>query len=66
MRCSTGTGWSAGPLPAHGRSRHRGARHGGPATPERAVANAVLFRTAEELAEAYDEIAAAYAEIGAN
>jgi GNAT superfamily N-acetyltransferase len=37
-----------------------------PATPERAVANAVLFRTPAQLAEAYDEVAAAYAEIGAN
>ena len=37
-----------------------------PATPERAVANAVLFRTPAELGKAYDEIAAAYAEIGAN
>ena len=37
-----------------------------PATPERAVANAVLFRTPAELEDAYDEVAAAYAEIGAN
>ena len=37
-----------------------------PATPERAVANAVLFRTPDELEAAYDELAAAYAEIGAN
>ena len=37
-----------------------------PATPERAVANAVLFRSPEELEAAYDEVAAAYAEIGAN
>jgi ribosomal protein S18 acetylase RimI-like enzyme len=37
-----------------------------PATPERAVANAVLFRTPGELEAAYDEVAAAYAEIGAN
>jgi ribosomal protein S18 acetylase RimI-like enzyme len=36
-----------------------------PATPERAVANAVLFRTPAELEAAYDEVAAAYAEIGA-
>jgi ribosomal protein S18 acetylase RimI-like enzyme len=36
-----------------------------PATPERAVANAVLFRSPEELEAAYDEVAAAYAEIGA-
>ena len=37
-----------------------------PATPERAVANAVLFRTPAELEAVYDEVAAAYAEIGAN
>jgi GNAT superfamily N-acetyltransferase len=37
-----------------------------PATPERAVANAVLFRTPAQLEAAYDQIAAAYAEIGAN
>ena len=36
------------------------------ATPERAVANAVLFRSPEELSAAYDEVAAAYAGIGAN
>jgi ribosomal protein S18 acetylase RimI-like enzyme len=37
-----------------------------PAAPERAVANAVLFRSPTELEAAYDEIAAAYADIGAN
>jgi ribosomal protein S18 acetylase RimI-like enzyme len=37
-----------------------------PATPERAVANAVLYRTPAELEAAYDDIAAAYADIGAN
>ncbi len=37
-----------------------------PATPERAVVNAVLYRTPAELEAAYDEVAAAYAEIGAN
>jgi ribosomal protein S18 acetylase RimI-like enzyme len=37
-----------------------------PAAPERAVANAVLFRTPAELEAAYDEVAAAYADIGAN
>jgi ribosomal protein S18 acetylase RimI-like enzyme len=37
-----------------------------PATPERAVANAVLFRTPAQLEAAYDEVTAAYAEIGAN
>jgi ribosomal protein S18 acetylase RimI-like enzyme len=37
-----------------------------PATPERAVANAVLFKTPAELESAYDEVAAAYAEVGAN
>jgi ribosomal protein S18 acetylase RimI-like enzyme len=37
-----------------------------PAAPERAVANAVLFRTPAELEVAYDEVAAAYADIGAN
>jgi GNAT superfamily N-acetyltransferase len=36
-----------------------------PAAPERAVVNGVLFRTAEGLDSAYDEVAAAYAEIGA-
>jgi GNAT superfamily N-acetyltransferase len=36
-----------------------------PAAPERAVVNAVLFRTAEGLERAYDDIEAAYAEIGA-
>jgi ribosomal protein S18 acetylase RimI-like enzyme len=37
-----------------------------PAAPERAVVNAVLFRTPAELEAAYDEVATAYAEIGAN
>jgi GNAT superfamily N-acetyltransferase len=37
-----------------------------PAAPERAVVNGVLYRTPGELEAAYDEIAAAYAEIGAN
>jgi GNAT superfamily N-acetyltransferase len=37
-----------------------------PATPERAVANAVLYRTPAELEAAYDEVATAYADIGAN
>jgi ribosomal protein S18 acetylase RimI-like enzyme len=37
-----------------------------PAAPERAVANAVLFKTPAQLETAYDEVAAAYAEIGAN
>jgi ribosomal protein S18 acetylase RimI-like enzyme len=37
-----------------------------PAAPERAVANAVLFRTPTELEAAYDEVAAAYADIRAN
>jgi GNAT superfamily N-acetyltransferase len=37
-----------------------------PAAPERAVANAVLYRTPTDLEAAYDEIAAAYADIGAN
>ena len=37
-----------------------------PVAPERAVANAVLYKTPEELEAAYDEVAAAYAEIGAN
>jgi ribosomal protein S18 acetylase RimI-like enzyme len=36
-----------------------------PAAPERAVVNAVLFRAAGGLESAYDEVAAAYAEIGA-
>ena len=36
-----------------------------PAAPERAVVNGVLFRTAEGLESAYDDVAAAYAEIGA-
>jgi N-acetylglutamate synthase-like GNAT family acetyltransferase len=36
-----------------------------PAAPERAVINAVLFRSADGLEAAYDEIAAAYREIGA-
>ena len=36
-----------------------------PAAPERAVVNAVLYRSAEGLETAYDEVAAAYDEIGA-
>jgi GNAT superfamily N-acetyltransferase len=36
-----------------------------PAAPERAVVNAALFRTADGLESAYDDLAAAYAEIGA-
>jgi GNAT superfamily N-acetyltransferase len=36
-----------------------------PAAPERAVVNAVLLRTAAGLEAAYDEVAAAYREIGA-
>jgi GNAT superfamily N-acetyltransferase len=36
-----------------------------PAAPERAVVNSVLYEDAEGLAAAYDEVAAAYAEIGA-
>jgi len=36
-----------------------------PAAPERAVVNAVLYRSADSLEAAYDEVAAAYAEIGA-
>jgi GNAT superfamily N-acetyltransferase len=36
-----------------------------PAAPERAVVNAVLFRSASQLEAAYGEIAAAYGEIGA-
>jgi GNAT superfamily N-acetyltransferase len=36
-----------------------------PAAPERAVVNSVLFRTAEGLESAYDDVAAAYSEIGA-
>jgi GNAT superfamily N-acetyltransferase len=36
-----------------------------PAAPERAVVNAVLYRDAEGLEVAYDEVAAAYDEIGA-
>jgi GNAT superfamily N-acetyltransferase len=36
-----------------------------PAAPERAVVNSVLYEDAEGLAEAYHEVAAAYAEIGA-
>jgi GNAT superfamily N-acetyltransferase len=36
-----------------------------PAAPERAVVNGVLFRTAEGLQSAYDEVASAYAEIDA-
>jgi GNAT superfamily N-acetyltransferase len=37
-----------------------------PATPERAVANGVLYRTPADLEAAYDEVAAAYADVGAN
>lgn len=37
-----------------------------PACPERAVINSVCYEEPAALAEAYDEIAAAYAEIGAN
>jgi GNAT superfamily N-acetyltransferase len=36
-----------------------------PAAPERAVVNAVVYRRAEDLEAAYDEVAAAYGEIGA-
>jgi GNAT superfamily N-acetyltransferase len=36
-----------------------------PAAPERAVANGVAYRTADALEDAYDEVARAYAEIGA-
>jgi GNAT superfamily N-acetyltransferase len=36
-----------------------------PAAPERAVVNSVLYEDAEGLAAAYDEVATAYAEIGA-
>ena len=36
-----------------------------PAAPERAVVNGVLFRSAPQLEAAYDELASAYAEIGA-
>ena len=36
-----------------------------PAAPERAVVNAVLYRDAEGLEAAYDELASAYGEIGA-
>ncbi len=36
-----------------------------PAAPERAVVNAVLYRSVDGLEAAYDEVAAAYAEIGA-
>jgi ribosomal protein S18 acetylase RimI-like enzyme len=36
-----------------------------PAAPERAVVNAVLYRTADGLGAAYDDVAAAYSEIGA-
>ena len=36
-----------------------------PSAPERAVVNAVLFRSAAQLEAAYDELAAAYGEIGA-
>jgi GNAT superfamily N-acetyltransferase len=37
-----------------------------PAAPERAVVNSVLYRDADGLQSAYDEVAAAYGEIGAN
>jgi GNAT superfamily N-acetyltransferase len=37
-----------------------------PAAPERAVVNSVLYREAEGLRAAYDEVATAYNEIGAN
>src|SRR5215211_3703477 len=37
-----------------------------PACPERAVVNSVLYRDPGALAEAYEEIAEAYAEVGAN
>ena len=37
-----------------------------PAAPERAVVNSVVYKTPEGLAAAYDEIASAYARIGAN
>jgi hypothetical protein len=37
-----------------------------PAAPERAVANAVLYRTPADLEAAYDEVAAEYVDIGAN
>jgi N-acetylglutamate synthase-like GNAT family acetyltransferase len=37
-----------------------------PAAPERAVANAVVYDNADGLAAAYDEVADAYAEIGAS
>jgi GNAT superfamily N-acetyltransferase len=37
-----------------------------PAAPERSVVNSVVYRTPQELAAAYDEIASAYGEIGAN
>lgn len=37
-----------------------------PAAPERAVVNSVVYRTPDGLAAAYDDIAAAYGEIGAN
>jgi GNAT superfamily N-acetyltransferase len=36
-----------------------------PASPQRSVVNAVVYERPEALADAYDEIAAAYAEIGA-
>ncbi len=36
-----------------------------PAAPERAVVNAVLYRSADGLEAAYDEVAAAYGEVGA-
>jgi ribosomal protein S18 acetylase RimI-like enzyme len=36
-----------------------------PAVPERSVVNSVAYRSADELEAAYDDIAAAYAEIGA-
>lgn len=37
-----------------------------PAAPERAVVNSVVYATPEGLAAAYDDVAAAYGEIGAN
>jgi len=37
-----------------------------PVAPERSIVNAVVYRTAEGLAAAYDEIESAYGEIGAN
>jgi hypothetical protein len=37
-----------------------------PAAPERAVVNSVVYRTPDGLTAAYDDIASAYGEIGAN